>query len=409
MGRPVIAILGEYDALPGLSQKAVPWKEPLKSGAPGHGCGHNIFGAASMAGAIVAKVAMESSGIEGTLRYYGCPAEEIVVGKVFMVRDGLFNDVDAVINYHPSQHNTCSMSSSNALNSVKFHFYGAASHAAGSPDQGRSALDAVELMNMGVNYLREHVIQEARIHYVVEDGGSEPNVVPPYARSWYYIRAPEREQVDHIYNRILEIAEGADLMARTSHKVEFITGCYNLIPNETLNTLGLKVMREIGAPTYNDDELKFAEKLSKSIPVEEKKTALKKSKVPEWERLVEINLDSRVLDPWNAGEVMPASTDVGDVSWQSPTLSFTTTCFVLGAPGHSWQNVATSGMSIGHKGLKFAAKVIASSSLELLTKPKMLKDAWKEFKERKKDKRYVSPISMDQRPPVHLLEKIKET
>ncbi|MFQ5758154.1 MAG: amidohydrolase, partial [Candidatus Bathyarchaeia archaeon] len=191
-GKPVIGIMGEYDALPGLSQKKIPREEPLKPGAPGHGCGHNIHGTSGMAAAIAVKKAMEKHRIKGSVKFFGCPAEENFSGKVFMVRDGYFSDVNAAISHHPSTMNAATLRSSLAVNSIKFHFYGKASHAGASPEHGRSALDAVELMNMGVNYLREHVIQDARIHYVIEKGGDQPNIVPPYARSWYYVRAPER-------------------------------------------------------------------------------------------------------------------------------------------------------------------------------------------------------------------------
>ncbi|RLI10156.1 amidohydrolase [Candidatus Bathyarchaeota archaeon] len=402
-GKPVIGILGELDALPGLSQKPVPYKEPLKEGAPGHGCGHNIHGTSGMAGAIAVKVALEEAGIQGTVKFYGCPAEETLVGKVFMVRDGLFDGVDAVLSHHPGSANTAGIGSSNAMNSVKFHFYGAASHAAGSPEQGRSALDAAELMNVGVNYMREHVIQEARIHYIIEDGGHEPNVVPPYVRTWYYVRAPEREQVEQIYEWVLRIADGADLMARTTHRVEFLTGCYNLLPNKTLSELVVSNMREIGAPKHTE-ELEFARELNESIPPEQKKESLRKSKRPGWEKMLDELFDERVLDAWNEGMVMAGSTDVSDVSWVTPTMEFSTTCCILGTPGHSWQFTAQTGTSIGHKSLIFASKVIAASALDLLTKPELLKKAREEWKERLGGRVYKPPIPADLKPPLHQLE-----
>jgi aminobenzoyl-glutamate utilization protein B len=217
-GQPVIGILGEYDALSGLSQKPIPQREPLVEGAPGHGCGHNIHGTSGMAAAIAVSKVIKHEGVKGTVKFFGCPAEETLVGKVFMVRDGVFENVDAVFSHHPGTMNAARLLSSNAMNSIKFEFFGVASHAGGSPHRGRSALDAVELMNIGVNFMREHVVQEARIHYVVEDGGGAPNVVPAYARSWYYIRAPERAQVEHIYQWILNIAQGATLMTETNSK-----------------------------------------------------------------------------------------------------------------------------------------------------------------------------------------------
>jgi len=404
-GHPVIGVLGELDALPGLSQKPVPYREPLKEGAPGHGCGHNIHGTSGMAGAVAVKVAMEELGLPGTVKFYGCPAEETLVGKVWLVRDGYFEGVDAVLSHHPGSANTAGLSSSNAMNSVKFHFYGAASHAAGSPEQGRSALDAAELMNIGVNYMREHVIDKARIHYVIEDGGHQPNVVPPYVRSWYYVRAPEREQVDQIYERVLRIAEGADLMANTTHKVEFLTGCYNEMPSKTLSELVVANMREIGAPEHTEEELEFARELNKSIPPEQKKESLRKSKRPGWEKLLDEYFDDRVLDAWNEGMVSAGSTDVSDISWVTPTMEFGTTCRILGTPGHSWQYTAQTGMSIGHKSLIFASKVIAASALDLMTKPELLKKAQAELKERLAGRVYKPPIPADLKPPLHQLEK----
>jgi aminobenzoyl-glutamate utilization protein B len=403
-GKPVIGILGEYDALAGLSQKRVPWKEPIIEGAPGHGCGHNIFGAATAAGAIALKIAMEKCKMEGTIKYFGCPAEETLIGKVFMAREGVFEGLDFAINYHPSSFNTVSLGSTNAMNSAKFHFYGRASHAGGSPEAGRSALDAVELMNIGVNYMREHVIQDARIHYIIEKGGDQPNIVPPYARSWYYVRAPEREQVEEIYNWILDIAKGAALMTQTQHKVEFITGCYNMIQNKTLAMTCLKVMREIGAPKFSKEDYEFAKKIHETIPPEQKRNALKRMKIPDWEKLMDVILDEEVRDPWDEGEVSHGSTDVGDVSWQTPTLSFETACFVLGSPGHSWQNVAAAGVGIGHKGGIYAAKVIAATAIEIMSNGKLIEEAWKEFREKTKGKKYKSPIPPEVKEPPRIFK-----
>jgi len=404
-GRPVIGILGEYDALAGLSQKRVPWREPLKPGAPGHGCGHNLFAAATLGGAIALKRAMEAGKLNGTIKYFGCPAEETLIGKVYMARDGLFKGLDFAVNYHPGSMNTVSLGSSNAMNSVKFHFFGRASHAGGSPELGRSALDAVELMDVGVNFLREHVVQDARIHYIVERGGDQPNIVPAYARSWYYIRAPERDQVEYIYNWILDIAKGAALMTRTKHKTEFITGCYNMIQNKTLALTCLKNMREIGPLKFDEEDFEFAKKIHEHISIEQKKTMLKRRKIPNWEKLVDVVLDEEVRDPWDEGMVGHGSTDVGDVSWQTPTFSFTTTCFVLGSPGHSWQNVAAAGTGIGHKGCIYAAKIIATTSLDIILNPKLLEEAWKEFREKTKGKEYKPAVPPDAKPPLNLFTK----
>jgi len=404
-GEPVIGVMGEYDALPGLSQKPLPTKEPLVEGAPGHGCGHNIHGASGMAGAVGAKMAMEANGIKGTLKFFGTPAEESASGKVFMVREGVFDRVDAVLSHHPGSMNTGGLASSLANNSVKFHFYGVSSHAAGSPEQGRSAMDAVELMNIGVNFLREHVIQEARIHYVVEAGGDQPNVVPAYARSWYLIRAPERDQVDLINNQILEIARGATMMTRTTHEVEFIKGVYNKLTNRVLSELVVSNMREIGAPKYTEEEQSFAKEIAKTITPEMKRGSLRKSKRPGWEKLMDIDLDQSIPDAWNEGEVSPGSTDVSDVSWKAPTMEFGTATFVLGTPGHSWQNTAQSGMSIGHKSLLFAAKTISASVIDLLTKPELLKKAKDEFEQRLAGRVYKSPLPPEVKPPLDLWSK----
>jgi aminobenzoyl-glutamate utilization protein B len=399
-GRPVIGVMGEYDALPGLSQKKVPHKEPIEVGAPGHGCGHNIHGTSGMSGAIAAKTAMEKAGIKGTIRFFGCPAEEMLSGKVWMVREGVFDGVDACLSHHPGSMNVAGLSSSNANNAVKFHFHGKTSHAAGSPEQGRSALDAVELMNVGVNFLREHVIQDARIHYVIEEGGGQPNVVPDYARSWYLVRAPERDQLEPIYNRILKIAEGAALMTETTLKVEFVKGIYNKIPSRALSELVTANMREIGAPTYTEEEMGFAEEIATSITPEEKRDSLRKSKRPGWEELTDVLLDNTIPDAWNEGEVSHGSTDVSDVSWHAPTMEFGTTTYVLGTPGHSWQNVAMSGMNIGHKSLIFASKVIAASAIDLLTKPDLLKAAKEELDKRLIGRTYKSPVPPEAKPPL---------
>ncbi|MBS7630293.1 amidohydrolase [Candidatus Bathyarchaeota archaeon] len=404
-GKPVIGVMGEYDALPGLSQDIVPFKKPLEGAVNGHGCGHNIHGASGLAGILAVKKLMEKNNIKGTLKYFGCPAEESASGKVWMVREGVFKGVDAVLSHHPSTMNVAPLSSSLANNSVKFHFYGKTSHAASSPEQGRSALDAVELMNVGVNFLREHVIHDARVHYIIEEGGGQPNVVPDYARSWYLIRAPERAQVEEIYNRILAIAKGAELMTSTTHKVEFIKGVYNKIPNKTLSECVTSNMRMIGLPNYNNEELIFAEKISESIPKEAKIEELRKSKRPGWEEMVDWLIDVEVPNAWNEGEVSHGSTDVSDVSWQAPTMEFSTATYVLGTPGHSWQVVAQSGSSMGHKSLLYASKIIAASIIDILLDNEVLEKAWKEHEKRIGGRKYVPPIPEELKPPLNLWQK----
>jgi len=399
-GKPVIGIMGEYDALPGLSQKPVPFKEPLKEGGPGHGCGHNIHGTSGAAAAIATKVAMEANDMEGTVKFFGCPAEEIDIGKVFMVRDGVFKGVDACLSNHPGQANTASLRSSTATTQVRYVFKGVASHAAGDPEDGRSALDAVELMNMGVNYLREHVIEKARIHYIIEDGGEVPNVVPPYARSWYFIRAPEREQVTEIYARVLDVAKGAALMTGTSHESRIVTAISNKIPNKTLADLVVSNMRKIGAPEYTKEENDFARDIVDTIPSDKQKAILRGANRYGLRKLDRLEIVRDIIEPSGEGEVGGGSTDVSDVSWNTPTMEFTTTCAVLGTPGHSWQGTAQYGMSIGHKGLIFAAKTLSTCALDLLTKPSILKAAKEELADRMQGRVYTSPLPPDLKPPL---------
>jgi len=402
---PTLGVLGELDALAGLSQKPVPWKEPVKEGAPGHGCGHNIHGSGGLAGAIAVKTAMEEQNIPGTVKFYGCPAEETLVGKVWLVRHGLFDGVDAVLSHHPGSSNTAGTGSSNAMNSFKVHFYGRTAHAAGDPEDGISALDAVELMSSGVNFMREHMIEKARVHYIHEECGGQPNVVPAYARTWYYVRAPERSQVEEIYGRVLDIVKGADLMARTTSRIEFLTGCYNELPNKALSELIVGNMREIGAPKHTEEEMEFAKKLNESIDPEAKMNSLQKSNRPDWQKLGDVLFDERVLDDYREGMVGAGSTDVSDVSWVTPTIEFGTTCCILGTPGHSWQFTSQSGMSIGHKSLMFAAKTIAAAGLDLITKPEVLKRVRGEWVERLAGREYKPPIPLDLKPPLDQLKK----
>jgi len=399
-GRPVIGVMGEYDALPGLSQKVVPYKDHVEEGEPGHGCGHNIHGTSALGGALATRAAMEKAGIPGTIKFFGCPAEEMLSGKVWMVREKVFDGVDACLSHHPSSMNLASLKSSNANNAVKFHFHGKTSHAAGSPEQGRSSLDAVELMNIGVNFLREHVIQDARIHYVIEEGGGQPNVVPDYARSWYLVRAPERDQLEPIYQRILKIAEGAALMTETRLEVEFVKGIYNELPNKILSEIVTSNMREIGTPEYTDEEMEFARKISETIPTENKRNSLWSSKRPDWEELIDVIMDRSIPDNWTEGMISHGSTDVADVSWNTPTMEFSTTTYPLGLPGHSWQNVAIAGMSIGHKSLLYASKIIATTAVDLLTKPELLKKAKEAHKEKLRGRTYKSPVPPEAKPPL---------
>jgi aminobenzoyl-glutamate utilization protein B len=339
------------------------------------------------------------------VKVFGCPAEETLVGKVFMVKDGVFDGVDACIGHHPSSFNGVSVRSGNAMNSVKFEFFGEASHAAGSPEMGVSAMDAVELMNIGVNYMREHVVQETRIHYVVEDGGHEPNVVPPYARSWYYVRAPERELVEMYYDKLLDIADGADKMVGTTHKVKFLSGVHNGMENKVLGEIAIDNMRLVGAPEYSEEEENFAEELAKSIPREKKKIGLIKSHLPDAMELMDVNLNTRIYDPVGEGEKGGGSSDVADVAWNTPTVQFRTVYTIVGAPGHSWQNVASNGTSIGHKSTIFASKVMAGSVIDLMHKPELILKVKEEWKRQMTGREYSSPLPEGSKPPLDQLKK----
>lgn len=403
-GEPVIAFLGEYDALPGTSQKTVPHEEPLAKGTPGHACGHNLLGTASLAAALAAKEALEETESPGTVRYYGCPAEETLVGKVFMVRDGLLEDVDAALCWHPGGMNAVRLGSSSAMNSVKFKFFGLSSHAAGAPEMGRSALDAVELMNVGVNYLREHVIEQARIHYVITDGGGEPNVVPPEAEVWYYVRAPERHEVEGIYERVVRIAEGAALMTDTRMEIEFLSGCYNKLTNRPIAALLWENMQKVGPPEFTDEDKEFATAMAEHFSPGQRDRVIRLAKERHDVDLSDEYLHEGLLEPREPeGRSGGGSTDVADVSWVTPTAECSTACFALGARGHSWQVTATSGMSIGHKGMLQAAKILALTGWSLLTDEEQLDKAREAFLEATKDNPYKSPIPEGLQPPLDQL------
>lgn len=397
-GKPVIGLMGEYDALPGISNKAVPRRDPLVPGGFGHGCGHNIHGTTAMSAAIALRYALDKGGQKATIRFYGTPAEENFQGKIFMVAAGLFDNVDTCLSHHPGSLNVASLASSTATIHAKFHFHGKTAHAAANPEQGRSALDAVELMNIGVNYLREHIIEKARIHYVIESGGGQPNVVPDYARSWYYVRAPEIDQLESIYRRVEKIAEGATLMTETTLEIDMDRGSYNKIPSRTLSEVVTANMYQVGAPKYTEEELGFAAEITETFPKENKVEALKKSKMPGWEKYQDVDLVTDILDPWDDGEVSPGSTDVSHVSWKTPTMEFSTACNVLGAPGHSWQFVAASGSSIGHKSLIFAAKTMAGAVLDLIVEPALIEKAKDEHRYRLGKNVYIPDT--ERRPPL---------
>lgn len=401
-GGPTIGILGEYDALPGLSQRLTAERSPVAQGGPGHGCGHNLFGVASLGAAQAIKAQLEARGLPGVVRYYGCPAEETLVGKTYMARAGLFDDLDAALAWHPGDSTMVMAGSSLAMNSFKVNFYGVASHAAVDPHNGRSALDGAQLMDVGVNYLREHIIPEARIHSVITSGGQAPNVVPAYAQIWYFVRAPRRDQVEAIYARVLDIARGAALMSGTTHEIEFVTGCYDLLPNATLARLLHATLEQAGPLAFTAEEQAFARQLQASFtPGTVANAFVLTQRLAGAEldpALAEVPLWEQVLPFSDSPYVLPGSTEVGDVSQITPTGQLSTTCWPLGTPGHSWQIVASSGSSIGFKGMQLAAKAMALAGLELLTQPELLAEAQAEFRRRRGGSAYVSPLPEGTQP-----------
>jgi aminobenzoyl-glutamate utilization protein B len=395
-GAPIIGILGEYDALPGLSQRMSADRSPIESGGPGHGCGHNLFGVASLGAALAIKAVMQAEHLPGTLRYYGCPAEETLVGKTFMARAGVFDDLDAALAWHPGDSNIVWAGSSLAMNSFKVNFHGVSSHAAVDPHNGRSALDGAQLMDIGVNYLREHIIPEARIHSVITSGGQAPNVVPAYAQIWYYVRAPRRDQVDAIYARMLDIAKGAALMTGTTYDIDFVTGCYDLLPNHTLSRLVHEKMEAAGRLSFTAEEKAFAKSLQGTFAPGALRDAFALTQHLTGRELdpalIEEPLWEEILPHSEAPIVMPGSTEVGDVSQITPTAQLTTACWPMGTPAHSWQIVASSGSSIGAKGMLLAAKALALTGLDLLMRPDVLAAAQAEFARKKNGAAYISPV-----------------
>lgn len=393
-GKPVIGILGEFDALPGLSQAVSTNREEIISGGPGHGCGHNLLGTAGVEVVIAMREAMKTSKINGTIRYYGCPAEEVLSGKTFMAREGAFNDLDCALTWHPGVANFVVNMSMQAMVSVEYQFKGITAHAAGAPHAGRSALDAVELMNVGANYMREHVLDGSRIHYVITNGGLAPNIVPDQASVWYYLRATTKEQVDSMFNRLEKIAQGAALMTETKVEHQVKAYAYNVLPNDTLNKVMLKNMEGVSF-SFNQDELKFAEKLVETVDNDVVEMSKKQ---------FGIELESLLPTGKNhfkhlKGQCIGGSTDVGDVSWITPVGQIMTTCAPVGVQPHSWQATASYGSSIGLKGMHLAAKSMALTLFDLLTDTNLIDVAREEFVKETAGKKYEAAIPNDLRPP----------
>ncbi len=363
-GKPVIGILGEFDALPGVSQEAMPELKTIPNQKAGHACGHHLFGVASSASAIAVKNWLIANRKTGTIRFYGTPAEEGGSGKVYMVRDGLFNDVDIVLHWHPGSGNSAGWGNSLSNKSGKFRFYGVASHAAASPERGRSALDAVEAMDNMVNMMREHVSDATRIHYVITRGGEAPNVVPAFAEVYYYVRHPKRTEVKETWERVVRAAEGAALGTDTKMTYEVTGGVYNLMPSESLAKIMDANLRLVGGFSYNPEEKEFGTKIQKTFTGE----------FPS----IETSNQIAALGESESG----GSTDVSDISWVVPTAGLRIATWVPGTAAHSWQAVAAGGTSIGFKGMMVAAKTLAGTAIELYDSPQVIESAWKELKAR---------------------------
>ena len=381
-GQPVIAILGEYDALPGLSQQAVPYKSS-NNGKAGHACGHHLFGTASAAAAISIKNYLEKEGKSGTVKFYGCPAEEGGSGKVYMTRAGLFDDVDVALHWHADNKNAASVRPALANKSAKFPFYGISAHAAGAPEKGRSALDAVEAMNAMINMMREHVSESTRIHYVITRGGEAPNVVPDFAEVYYYARHKTRAEVINVFDRIVNAAKGAALGTGTEMEYEMIGGTHELLFNDVLQPMVHKNLQSIGGYQYTAEEKVFAEKIAESLGEP---------------------LDVQFVEgvaPYSESAKAGGSTDVGDVSFAVPTAGLRAATWVPGTPAHSWQAVAAGGTSIGNKGMIIAAKTLALTGMQLIDNPKIIKAAQENFiQKRGKDFQYI-PMLGDRKPALN--------
>ena len=381
-GQPVIAILAEMDALPGVSQAAAPERSPLRGRISGHACGHHLFGAGSTSAAIAVKHWLQTQRRSGTIRLYGTPAEEGGAGKAYMVRAGLFNDVDIALHWHAGDQNIVTNEPTLSNKSAKFRFTGIAAHAAGAPDRGRSALDGVEAMNFMANLMREHVPQDARIHYIITRGGDAPNVVPESAEVFYYVRHRNPIVMSEIFDRIVKTSEAAAIGTGTSVTHEVIHGAYSLLPNDTLASVVDDHLRQVGGVTYDATEQAFAEKLYTTLG----KTALA------------LGSEREIQAPNSRGGY--GSTDVGDVSWTVPTIGFRTATWVPGTPAHSWQAVAAGGMSIGLKGMENATKILTLTAVRLMQDAELIRAARVEFEQRRgADFKYVSVVG-DRKPPL---------
>lgn len=406
-GKPIIALIGEYDALPGLSQKNQASKEAVVEGGPGHGCGHNMLGTASVAATVAVQKWLQGNGITGTVRYYGCPAEEGGGGKVFMARAGLFDDLDSALTYHPGDRNTPSKCATVAIQSSRFRFTGLSAHAGGAPHMGRSALDAVELMNVGANYMREHVLDSTRIQYIITDGGQAANIVPETAEVDYIIRAEKTDYLQEVYERLRNIARGAALMTDTTFAEHGISAYSSMMSNHIIADLMYAALEFIGPIEFTEEEIAFAQTINDAFErpneyyAQEAVDYYKPS--AEFAEMILAYKDMPLLGAnfpaMDAGIIEKGATDVGDLSQITPTGALYTACAPTGSPGHSWATVACGGMSIGHKGMMHAAKALALTAMDLYLDPKHLQAARNEFDKNMGARKYVCPIPDDVKPP----------
>ncbi|MEY8020148.1 amidohydrolase [Muriicola sp. SD30] len=381
-GRPVISVLGEFDALPGISQKAQPTKSPLEEGAAGHGCGHNLFGTASLGAAIAVKELIETGKLKGTVKFFGTPAEEKFFGKIWMVKEGLWDDVDVNLSWHPSAKTEADVQSTLALIDFKVEFFGQAAHASADPWNGRSASDALELYTTGINYYREHIKPTVRIHYHIQDGGQVVNVVPDYSRLWVRVRDTKRSGMMPVYERVKAMAEGAAIMANVDYKISLISGIYEVLVNRAGGAVMQKNLELLGPITYTDEETEFGRRIQQETGKPQ------------------LGMDSDI-SPLEVTKENPGggSTDVGDVSWNVPNINLSVTVAPKDTPWHSWAVVACGGMSIGHKGMVHAAKALGMTMADLFESPKLVEKIKSEYKERKGEEVY-EPMVPEGPPPI---------
>lgn len=385
-GGPTIGLLGEYDALAGLSQKKSAVKEPELKGAPGHGCGHNLLGVGCLLAVCAVKELFEAEKKTCALRYFGCPAEEQLTGKGRMAKLGYFEGADLALTWHPNDFSYVTEATMTAVFSAKFKFTGRSAHAGNSPEAGRSALDAVELMNVGANYLREHIIDHDRLHYVITNGGLAPNIVPAEAEVWYFVRAPHDRELASLWQRLVKVANGAATMTETVVEVEKLGGCYNTLPNKALNqVLTDNLMNFAGSPGFDESDLAFAREIQASLPPAQIEEALRKPvPIPEDSRL----LAQTPLPSYDSGDYVMGSTDVGDVANMMPTAMVLGSTWPVGVPHHSWQAVACAGTSMALKGAGLMAKTLAGAIYDLAGDPDLVKSAQREFIERRQGRKY---------------------